>query len=104
MKASSLVVFLAFAAGAALPARADTMRCGSSLISEGAVAAYVLEKCGEPNSRMELSEPIRARYPNGNTYVVGTTTKEIWHYDRGRQFPANLTFEGGVLKRIDFEK
>jgi Protein of unknown function (DUF2845) len=105
MKASVLVVFLALASWSALPARADTMRCGSSLIAVGAVAAEVAQKCGEPDSRMELSEPIRARRPDGTSYVVGTATREIWHYQRrSGQFPADLTFEGGVLKRIDFEK
>jgi hypothetical protein len=89
----------------ALPAQADTLRCGNVLIAEGAVAAYVQQKCGEPDSRTQISEPIRARHPNGTTYVVGTTTQSVWHYQRRNgQFPADLTFEGGVLKKIEFEK
>ena len=89
----------------ATPARADTLRCGGSLISTGALAGYVREKCGAPDSKQEVSEPIMARRPNGSTYQVGKTTKEIWRYRRGpREFPAVLTFEGGVLKQLEFEK
>jgi hypothetical protein len=105
MKARALIGLVAIAAAAALPAHADTLRCGNSLIAEGLMMSEVMQKCGEPDSRTQVSEPIRARYPNGNSYVVGTTTQEIWHYQRrSGQFPADLTFEGGVLKRIDFQK
>jgi uncharacterized protein DUF2845 len=90
---------------ACLPAAADSMRCGSSLISEGATVGEVLQKCGEPDSHTQISEPIYATRPNGTTYIVGTTTQEVWRYQRrSGQFPANLTFEGGVLKKLEFEK
>jgi Protein of unknown function (DUF2845) len=105
MKARALIGLVAIAAAAALPAHADTLRCGNSLIAEGIMMSEVMQKCGEPDSRTQVSEPIRARHPNGNSYVVGTTTEEIWHYQRrSGQFPADLTFEGGVLKRIEFQK
>src|SRR5262245_4560939 len=100
----SLIAFT-LAACVALPASADSMRCGSSLIAEGATQGEVLQKCGEPDSRTEISEPIYARRPNGTTYVVGTTSQQIWRYQRrSGQFPANLTFESGVLKKLEFEK
>ena len=100
-----LLLAFAVAACLALPAAADTMRCGSSLIAEGATQGEVLQKCGEPDSRAEISEPIRARRQNGSTYIVGTTTQQIWRYQRrSGQFPANLTFESGVLKKLEFEK
>ena len=86
-------------------AHADTLRCGGSLISTGALEAYVVEKCGEPTSKMEVSEPVMARRPDGFTYQVGTTTQQIWRYKRSPgSFPAVLTFEGGVLKKLEFEK
>jgi hypothetical protein len=89
----------------ATSAHADTLRCGSSLISEGAAQVYVREKCGEPNSKMDVTEPVMARRPDGFAYQVGTTTQEIWRYQRAPgKFPAVLTFEGGVLKKLDFEK
>jgi len=101
---TSLTAFL-IATCICLPAAADTMRCGSSLISEGATQGEVLQKCGEPDSRAQISEPIYATRPNGTTYVVGTTSQEVWRYQRrSGQFPANLTFEGGVLKKLEFEK
>ena len=98
-------IAFAVALGVALPAAADTMRCGSSLIAEGATQGEVLQKCGEPDSRSETSEPVYARRRNGTTYVVGTTTQQIWRYQRrSGEFPANLVFENGVLKKLEFEK
>jgi len=36
---------------------------------------------------------------------VGTATRTLWRYKRGAgKFPAVLTFEGGVLKKLEFEK
>lgn len=87
------------------PAHADTLRCGSVLVQPGDMASYVLAKCGAPESKSEIHEPIMARRANGTTYRVGTTTQEIWRYARrAGQFPAVLTFEGGVLKKLEFEK
>jgi hypothetical protein len=104
MKTSAMTL-VAAAVCFALPAGAETLRCGNSLISEGVTQAEVLQKCGEPDNKLETSEPVYSRYPNGNTYQSGTTTRQIWHYQRGsRQFPADLTFEGGVLKKIELEK
>ncbi|HEY8509281.1 MAG TPA: DUF2845 domain-containing protein [Steroidobacteraceae bacterium] len=99
-------VLLLLAGLAAAPhASAETLRCGSALIKVGATAGYVLEKCGEPQSRTQISEPVRARRPNGTTYVTGTTMVDVWRYDRGsRKFPAVLTFREGVLKKIEYEK
>jgi Protein of unknown function (DUF2845) len=89
----------------AATAHAETLRCGSSLISTGASQDYVLQKCGPPASKREMSEPVMARRPNGTTYQVGTTTQEIWRYDRSPgKFPAVMTFEEGVLKKLEFEK
>jgi len=95
------VVALALAA----TAHAETLRCKSSLISPGASQDYVLQKCGPPASKMDVNEPVMARRPNGTTYQVGTATKEIWRYDRSPgKFPAVMTFEEGVLKKLEFEK
>ena len=90
---------------ASVSAHAETLRCGNSLIATGAAAGYVIEKCGAPDSKTEVTEPVMARRPDGFSYQVGTTTQEIWRYKRGHgQFPAVLTFEGGVLKKLEFEK
>jgi hypothetical protein len=100
-----LIGALVVAAAATTPALADTLRCGSSLIKEGDTAGYVAAKCGEPGSKQTFTEPVRARRANGTSYEVGTTSKDVWRYKRGAgQFPAVLTFEKGVLKKLEFEK
>jgi hypothetical protein len=89
----------------ASPAFADTLRCGSSLVQPGATIGFVQEKCGAPQSKETFSEPILGRRANGTTYEVGTTSKNVWRYKRGSgSFPAVLTFEKGVLTKLEFEK
>jgi hypothetical protein len=89
----------------AAPAWADTLRCGSSLIKEGDTQGYVQEKCGEPESKQTYTEPMYARRSDGTAYEVGTTSKDVWRYHRSNgSFPAVLTFERGVLKKLEFEK
>jgi hypothetical protein len=97
---AGLVVLFAFA----LPVAADTFRCKSALIRVGDAQAYVHAKCGEPTSRQTITEEVRAVGPLGGTNVVGTATRDIWRYGRSsRRFAAVLTFEGGVLKKLEFE-
>jgi len=46
-----------------------------------------------------------ARRADGTAYEVGTTSKDVWRYQRSNgSFPAVLTFEKGVLKKLEFEK
>jgi hypothetical protein len=105
MRHPIVISLLALAAWTAPPAHADTLRCGSVLIEQGVTQDYVLEKCGEPDSRTISGVPIRARRLNGTTYVVGTTSQEIWVYKRNSgQFPAVLTFDGGFLRELEFRK
>lgn len=104
-KILTLVVALLLAAAATTPAIAETLRCGSSLIKEGDTAGYVAEKCGEPLSKQTYTEPVYAHRQNGTSYEIGTTSKDVWRYKRGSgQFPAVLTFEKGVLTKLEFEK
>jgi hypothetical protein len=96
---------LVLIATAATAVRADTLRCGSKLVEPGESATAVLAQCGAPTSKKVITEPVRARTPAGGSRVIGTTEKEIWRYERGsRKFPAILTFEEGVLKKLEFEK
>ena len=97
----------AFAAlfAAASPAFADTLRCGSSLIKEGDTQGYVADKCGAPESKQTYTEPVYARRPNGTSHEVGTASKDVWRYKRSNgSFPALLTFEKGVLTKLEFER
>jgi hypothetical protein len=92
-------------AAAATPALAETLRCGSSLIKEGDTQGYVQDKCGEPESKQTYTEPVLAQRENGTSYQVGTTSRDVWRYHRSNgSFPAVLTFEKGVLKKLEFEK
>jgi hypothetical protein len=98
---AGFILLLAFA----LPAAADTFRCGSSLIREGDMQSYVQSKCGDPTSKETITEDVRAVGRLGGTNVVGTATRDIWRYRKSsRAFAAVLTFEGGVLKKLEFEK
>jgi hypothetical protein len=88
------------AAGAA--SAADTLRCGSALISVGMVASQVAAKCGEPQTKHVEDVPVRVRRANGTTAAGGVTHVERWTYEREYgQFPALLTFEQGTLKSIE---
>ena len=105
MSRVALLAAFIIAATAAAPTFADTLRCGSSVIQEGDAQIDVEKKCGAPSSKQTLTEPVYARNVNGTTRQVGTTSKDVWRYDRGsRAFPAVLTFEKGVLKKLEFEK
>jgi hypothetical protein len=101
-----MIALIALVAATAAPAAfADTLRCGSSLIQEGDTQGHVQEKCGEPDSKQTYTEPVYARRENGTSYEVGTTSKDVWRYKRSSgAFPAVLTFEKGMLKKLEFEK
>jgi hypothetical protein len=81
----------------------DSIRCRSNrLVDVGMVGAQVIALCGEPNSRSAEEVPVRARTPNGNVVVTGSTRVERWTYERGLgQLDAMLTFEDDKLVRID---
>lgn len=100
------VLLTAAAVTLALPAQADTFRCRTKLITEGDTAGKVLEHCGEPSSKQVVTEPVRAANASGGSYLTGATwTYEIWRYQRGSgKFPALLRIEGGVVRKIEYER
>ena len=61
-------------------------RCGSSLVSADLSVAELLQKCGPPSSTHTSILDIR----NENGAKVGTSTVEIWRYDRGTRAAAML--------------
>ena len=76
---------------------ADTMRCGSKIISVGMTAAEVLKYCGEPTTREVEEHDVRS----GNR-VVGTTQLNRWTYDRGSAGkPKVLEFDQDKLLSIE---
>jgi Protein of unknown function (DUF2845) len=79
----------------------EQFRCGQWVVSEDTSVAELLKKCGEPTSKTANTEKVFARNSNGYAYAVGTTTTEVWTYDRGsRSFPMIVTIIDGELKRM----
>ena len=80
----------------------DSLRCGNAIIDVGMVVEQVIDRCGQPKSKVVEDVPVRQRTKNGAVNTIGTTRVERWTYDRGYgQFPALLTFEAGELKSIE---
>lgn len=87
-------------------AAADSMRCGSALVTTGDADTVVLLKCGEPLSRETVAIKEFTVRRRGVLRQTETTTEEKvekWTYrPGGGQFMRVLTFQGGVL--IDIEQ
>ena len=87
-----LLLALAAPAGAA-----DTMRCGSKLISLGDRTFEVLQKCGEPVHRDLVGY-------TGGYYDSRELTIEEWVYGPNNGMLSILTFEGNRLVRIETKR
>jgi hypothetical protein len=91
----------------ALPGRADTYRCGSSLVKDGDPASDLLAKCGEPtqvSKRLVLRPPLVWRYgrlirvPGGDI----ETTVETWLYDFGSsRLMMQAEVENGFVTKLE---
>ena len=88
------------------PALAETLRCGSVLIQPGDDIRYVLEKCGDPTSRITMTEPELANDINVNVYPIGIVRAGRWRYHRAPgQFPVVLSIaDDGRVSAIEFER
>jgi Protein of unknown function (DUF2845) len=83
-------------------ARADSVRCGTALIQEGARTVEIRETCGEPVTIETTSEPVYSRRVDGTVYQIGVEMVEYWYYDFGpRRFPVRMTVKGGVAEKIE---
>lgn len=95
-----LILFLA------LPIRAsETLRCGTRLVTMESSQTQILAACGEPAQKRVGVQRNYLRNKKG--YITGEiqTETEVWIYERGpNQFRALLSFEGGKLKSMDFER
>jgi hypothetical protein len=99
------VITLALACAGLAPvpvALAETLRCGSVLIQPGDDARYVLEKCGEPMSRVA----ILARSVDANVFQTVVARSDRWLYQRSPgQFQVVLAIgDDGRVSAIDFER
>jgi hypothetical protein len=79
----------------------DTWRCSNTVIARNDSIDKVLDRCGEPNARETVTEPVYARNVNGGTRQIGVVERELWTYDRSNRIPVRLTFEEGKITRIE---
>ena len=78
----------------ATSAWAETMRCGSKLVSVGDRSFEVLQKCGEPVSRDLIGFTL-------GSYDQRDYKIEEWVYGPNNGMFRILTFEGNRLKSIE---
>lgn len=78
---------------------ADSMRCGTKLISDGELAIQVREKCGDPVSEELIGYTLRGA-PSG---LRGNREYKIeqWVYGPEQGYYHVLVFEAGRLHDID---
>src|SRR5690554_3601980 len=71
------------------------LRCGSSLVSDGAWPVEVEKSCGQPD--------YIAEYPTATVPGLGVVqTEEHWYYNPGPQrFIQRLIFRNGKLARVE---
>ena len=90
---SKWLMSLALAMAASQVSAADTLRCGSQLVSVGDRSSEVLHKCGEPVSRDLLGYKRSAN--RREEFQV-----EEWTYGPNGGMYQYLRFEGNRLKQI----
>ena len=76
----------------------EFFRCGSWLVSADVSVVELLKKCGKPSSQEASTQDVRNEYG----VKVGTSTTEIWRYDRGsRAAPMVVTIVDGKIQSIE---
>jgi hypothetical protein len=86
-------------------AACDEFRCGQWLVSSELSVAELLAKCGEPSSRKVSTQEVRAHALAGGVVNVGTTTTEVWRYDRGSKAQGMIvTVVDGKIQGIESGK
>lgn len=93
-----LLLVMLFLIAAGTPALADTLRCGSKIVTTGMTQEEVLKYCGKPSAAEIEEHDVRA-----GARVVGKTQLHIWTYNRGSgQRAAVLEFDQDTLLSITF--
>ncbi len=96
-------ILLALALASSDPAAADSMRCGSKLMTDGDPQDKVEAYCGQPAS-IERHEILRGygyhnNIPIHSSYEVSV---ELWTYNFGpNKLMYRLRFEDGLLVDVD---
>jgi hypothetical protein len=90
-----------------LPVAAESMRCGSKLVTDGDTMDKVRQLCGEPSaiSRTEIMR-IPQVWIGGRPYAVSNEAVavpvETWTYNFGKyKLMRRVRFEDGVLTKIE---
>jgi hypothetical protein len=96
---------LALAAALAVcgPATADSMRCGTKLMTDGDPAAKVEALCGPP-AGIERRQVLRSYYHHRGIPFPGAfeVTVEFWTYNFGpHKLMYRLRFEDGLLVDVE---
>ena len=92
-----LLFGLTLALAASQASAADTLRCGSQLVSVGDRSSEVLQKCGTP-----VSQAVTGHTLDRNSKVQ--YIKEEWVYSRDNGMLYFLQFEGERLVRVDSKR
>ncbi len=89
----------------AAPAWPDTIRCGTSLVSEASTVSEILAKCGQPAAKsVSEVEPV-VRQANGFMQKLPTVRTEVWTYERGHtSFPVKVTIIDGKVTKMEVVK
>lgn len=98
----AIAILAALSAGVAA---CDEFRCGQWLVSSEISVTELLAKCGEPTSRKVSTQDVLAHAVAGGVVNVGTTTIEVWRYDRGSRAQAMIvTVVDGKIQSIESGK
>ena len=87
-----------------VPVLADSMRCGSRVVVDGDEMAHVLLVCGKPVDVQKSQRFVQRELKpgSGDSKVVQEINTERWTYTfKDGSLPKILTFENGILIRID---
>lgn len=81
---------------------AESLRCGSKIVSESATLAELIQKCGQPQDRKIEKEDNYATNPNGFRVKTGTqTVRERWIYQASpRALPMAVQIVDGKIISI----
>jgi Protein of unknown function (DUF2845) len=87
-------------------ARADTLRCGSKLISDGDTVEKVLQYCGEPVARQRTWITRQPRFEYGGQEIPFEGTEDVpvdlWTYDFGaNKLMRRIRFVAGKVDSIE---
>lgn len=102
-KSGPALFMLAASLALAGPAVADSMRCGSKLMTDGDPSSKVLAYCGEPEAieRREILRPW-GYYRGVTVHSSYEVSVELWTYNFGpHRLMYRLRFEDGLLVDVD---